>query len=463
MKHVNSLYLLLCLCFFNVQSHDQANSGDISSVLNELEISQVKYIDFMFTDLLGALRSVTLPLSKAKSALKHGLKFDGSSVPGCSTIYESDMHLKPNLNTCVVIGNALPTARIFCDVYRSEQEPYEADPRYLLQQQLLRAHELGFEFLIGPELEFFLFEPDTKNKLQPIDSERYFEADHTLEKEWKKLCLLEDLISNHVNVEKIHHEVAPGQHEISIEYDNALRMADQIVVAQHVIKTFAQAQDMKATFMPKPLFGTNGSGMHVHFSLYDTKNDRNAFYDKEDELYLSATARHFIAGVLQYVPEINAFLNSTVNSYKRLVAGYEAPVYICWATQNRSALIRIPQINVSQPRASRAELRSPDALSNPYILFTLLLAAGLDGIEQKMDLPQAVNENLYKMSLSEIQRRGIATLPASLEHAVAALQRSNFARKILGNRLVDEFLAIKNKEIAAYNRAVTNWEIEHYL
>lgn len=462
---MNKRLLIVLFTLFGAMASFKSQA--LAPNINSKEVSfenQVDYVDFMFTDILGHLRSVTLPVNQVPGAIKNGLKFDGSSIPGYSSIYESDMHLKADTNTAVVITrtDGSKHGRILCDVYRSETEKYEGDPRSILKEHLAKAHELGYEFLVGPELEFFLFTGDSK-AIVPIDSNRYFEAENCLNREKLKKELLSYLEQNHIRVEKLHHEVAPGQHEISIEYADALTMADQIILAKHAICAFAAANGMKASFMPKPICKQNGSGMHVHFSLYDTKNQRNAFYDSKDADNLSDTAHQFIAGVLSCIPETNAFINSTVNSYKRLVAGYEAPVYLCWATKNRSALIRIPQINASQPQAARAELRSPDAMTNPYILLSLILSAGLDGIANKKALAPAVNENLYKISLDQIKQRGIKTLPASLNEALANLEKSEFASRALGDRLKSEFLKIKQKELEQFNLCITDWELQQYL
>lgn len=454
------IFLVASLSLFFTQIHTQSDPLDVSSLIHEFEKKSVAYVDFIFTDIAGTLRSVTIPVTHAASALCNGLKFDGSSIEGYSAIFESDMHLKPDLNTCVILQEDAPVARIICDVYRTESQPFEGDPRWLLKHHLEHVHEMGYEFLVGPELEFFFLD---KKTLEPVNADHYFQADGSMQQRFLNRELLTLLQKNRINVEKLHHEVAPGQYEISISYSNALEMADQIVLAKYLITLFAENHGMKATFMPKPLFGKNGSGMHVHFSLFDVMNNKNAFYNSNDTLYLSEFARQFIAGVLKHVPQLCAITNPTVNSYKRLVAGYEAPVYVCWATKNRSALIRIPQINEFQPRAARAELRSPDASCNPYLLFTALLGAGLSGIEHKEQLTDSIDENLFLLTPQEILDRGIATLPSSLECALHLLEKNMFAQKIFGEQLIKEFLTIKRKEVVLFNRSVTDWEIKHYL
>ncbi len=431
----------------------QADS--IDDFIQQARDAYADSIDCLFTDILGSLRCVTIPLNGAKRVLEKGTEFDGSSIPGYASIYESDMHLQPDLTTFNIVD---ATARVMCDVYVNAHEPYEADPRSLLKKQLARAQELGYEFYVGPELEFFLLNENG----DPVDTAHYFDASNNFCIDNQKKCILSTLVRNGVAVEKIHHEVASGQYEISIHYNNALEIADQIVLAKQIIRQQATMQGLRAIFMPKPFNGMNGSGMHVHFSLYDTVNKKNAFYDYDDAAHLSEAAQHFIAGILKYIPEMSAICNPTVNSYKRLVAGYEAPVYICWATKNRSALIRIPQIDAQEAAAARAEIRSPDALSNPYILFASLLAAGLQGIEDAEQLQKPIEKNLYKLSSTQIKELDIAVLPSSLSKALSYLQQSDFARHALGSRFVQEFLSLKEKELLQFNRTITDWEWHRY-
>lgn len=465
MKHLYLIFVSLVCCSISL-SNAVGDSDAIADIVTRMQEHNVATIDFMFTDILGSVKNVMIPISQLERSLKHGLKFDGSSIPGYSNIYESDMHLMPDLASAQVIVDydGYATGRVMCDVYKNAQEPYEGDPRSILKKLMNRVHQLGYEFYVGPELEFFLFNKGPGTSVEPIDYDRYFDAETCSQKECYKRELLECLLANGIRVEKLHHEVAPGQHEISMHYADALTMADQIVLAKQVIAQFADSLGMKASFMPKPMSNQNGSGMHIHFSLFTrSAQSRNAFYDATSTAHLSALAEQFIAGVLNYVPEVNAFINPTINSYKRLVAGYEAPVYVCWGTKNRSALVRIPEINQGEESAARAELRSPDAMANPYILFSILLAAGLEGIEANMILAPAINENLYKLSLDQIRNRGIATLPACLSHALEDLQESEFATQALGKRLINEFISLKKKEIARYTSCITNWEIETYL
>lgn len=440
---------------------------EISELLEQFKAGNICYVDFLFTDILGELRSVTVPLCQVYSALHHGIKFDGSSIAGYSTIYQSDMHLKPDIATCKIISSKLSQpahARIICDVYKTETEPYEADPRWILKQHMeYTRQQLGYTFNVGPELEFFMVTISDDSTLAPCDTQRYFDCECSTSAKQQQVDLINALLENNIAVEKLHHEVAPGQFEISISYADALSMADQIVLAKHVIKQYATSIGMKATFMPKPIHGINGSGMHVHFSLFDEINAKNAFYQAGADAHLSPIAQQFIAGVLKSIPHASAFCNPTVNSYKRLVAGYEAPVYVCWAKKNRSALIRIPQINECQPSAARAELRSPDGMSNPYVLFSLLLRAGIEGIENQENLQPPLDENTYKLLPEELLKNGVTTLPSSLQNSLQLLHDNAFVVRALGARFVHEFLHLKRKEVEAFNRYVTNWEVDRYL
>lgn len=448
-------------------TYSAVQSGTIehqrNEVLQRVKNDQIPYVDFLFTDILGNLRSVTIPSYNLASALTDGIKCDGSSIPGFSSIYESDMHIQPDLSTFSIVGSSeCPSASIICCVQRSEDQGYEADARTLLKAQLDRAHQLGFEFFVGPELEFFL----TRNNDQevvPVDNGGYFSTSPLHYQSIETKEILQFLLDQGIRVEKLHHEVAPGQYEVSLPYSNALNMADTIVRTKQAIKRYADRYGMRATFMPKPIEGKNGSGMHIHFSLYNLIERSNAFYDAYDDNKLSPLAKQFIAGVLDHIPAMTAFLNPTVNSYKRLVAGFEAPVYICWATKNRSALIRIPQINHNQACAARAEIRSPDAMTNPYLAFAVLLAAGLDGIERELALDGQLEENVYRLSPNEILKKGIATLPASLDEALDNLDQDALMGQALSSRLIDEFITLKKKELRAYRQAISPWEIAHYF
>lgn len=452
MKTLYCRALLICLFAVNAS----CATSRVDDLIQKARDAYVDCVDCYFTDILGSLRSVTIPLNAAKRVLEHGTDFDGSSIPGYSSIYESDMHLQPDLNTFQIVDG---TARVICDVHENAHEPYQADPRSILKKQLARARELGYEFYVGPELEFFIL---NEGSTTPVDKDRYFDASSNTYIDNQKKGLLNTLVRNGIAVEKLHHEVASGQYEMSIHYGNALEIADQIVLAKHIVERQADSFGLRATFMPKPFTNMNGSGMHVHFSLYNTTNQCNAFYDNHDSVNLSAVARHFIAGILKYIPEMSAICNPTINSYKRLVIGYEAPVYICWATKNRSALIRIPQIDACESSAARAEIRSPDATSNPYVLFAGLLAAGLAGLEEAHHLQVPIEKNLYKLSQEQVRELDIMILPENLTQALSCLRESDFAHRALGYRFVEEFLSLKEKEVLNFNRSITDWEWQRY-
>lgn len=441
-----------------------ASSADIA--MQQVKDEKIEFIDFLFTDMLGTLRSITIPASQFASALTNGLSFDGSSIPGCTTINESDMLLWADLKTFSIVNHMQgqqKTGRIMCDIYRATNIPYEADPRTLLKQVLAEAHELGYEFYVGPELEFFLFDAQRYEGLKPCDTAKYFQAEECSERDAQKKSLLHTLLAQGIGIEKLHHEVAPGQHEVSIRYGNALEIADQIMLCKHAIKSFARRCGQHASFMPKPIYGQNGSGMHVHFSLYDMQQKKNAFSDTQSADLLSETAHHFIAGVLQFSPELCALFNPSINSYKRLVPGHEAPIYRCWATKNRSSMIRIPQIDPTQTYAARAEIRSPDALANPYLVFAGLLKAGLEGIKSQLEAPQAAEMNVYRARSEELAARNIGTLPTSLEQALELFEQSDFMYQLLGQHAIHEYLKAKREELISFKKTITNWEIERYL
>lgn len=463
---MNKKFLLSVFVSFCVSSLQAlVDPLNVCSLVEQCNARNVKSVDFLFTDINGLLKSVTLPLTYAADACAQGIKFDGSSVAGCTDIFESDMHLSPDLNSFRIVDiNGSVVARIMCDVCLSEDTAYQADPRSLLKQQLERAHERGLEFFVGPELEFFLFKEDIDSRaLQPIDNACYCSAQSTAAQKQLVSELLDTLRRNHVDAEKLHHEVAQGQYEVSIHYADALTIADQLVLAKQVIKEFAQAHGMRATFMPKPITGINGSGMHVHFSIFDTVASKNLFFDANDSVSISDFGKRFMTGILNHMLGMCALTNPTINSYKRLVAGFEAPVYVCWSRSNRSALIRVPQIDMYQTRAARAELRSSDAMANPYVLFTLLLAAGLDGVDRNVEVPCSVDHNVYKMSAAELMNKGVTILHQNFDRALECLDSDEFVKTVLGERFIAEFMNVKRKEIMNYNRSVSTWELDNYL
>lgn len=434
-------------------------------ILAACEKDGVKFVDLEFSDLLGQLKAITIPVQQLDNAISSNVWFDGSSIEGFARISESDMYLKLDLDTFGVLpwtrGNGHTTARFICDVYRPDGEPYESDPRHILKMQIARATALGYEFNVGPELEFFLLKRENDAIIPlPHDKAEYFDqvidADSEVRKEMT--TALQEL---GIVVEALHHEVANGQHEIDFRYGNPLATADNAMTFKLTLKMIAQKHGLHASFMPKPFFGINGSGMHVHQSMF--RDGVNMFYEANGEYHLSDLAKNFIAGQLKHIKAMNAILNPIVNSYKRLVAGYEAPVYISWGQTNRSALVRIPRVNPNRPSATRAELRCPDPSANPYLAFAVMLAAGLDGIEQNLSLPTPVEESVYEMTSEEMLNRGIETLPADLYGALRALAKDEMVKEVLGEITYKKYYDIKMQEWDNFRMVVTDWEKANYL
>ncbi|MDP3788087.1 MAG: glutamine synthetase family protein [Candidatus Chromulinivorax sp.] len=445
------------------KSISQFTSVDI---INQSLQSNVEFIHVYFVALSGNFHQVIIPAAQFESAVTNGLKFDGSSVPGCSNIFDSDMHLALDLQSFFVhptIKNQPQTARIFAYVYQDEITPYPADPRYLLQQAIESAAACNYEFYVGPEIEFFLLEQNKTGELIPWDSGYYFGVETQQKHETIKYEMMQALLDHGVIIEKLHHEVAPGQHEFSIKYDTPMNIADQIMIAKHVIKQVANNYGLIATFMPKPFLGMNGSGMHIHISVNDRTNQTNLFFDENNDAFLSPLAHNCIAGILHRIQDGAIILNSTINSFKRLVPGYEAPVYVCWAKKNRSALIRIPQINENQPYAARAEIRSADALCNPYLVFSFLLQSCLAGIVHDEQVAPAIEENLFKLTLQQIKDRTIQTLPASLHQALINFENSSTMLELFNATFIQEFVKIKSAEVLQFQKTITNWELQRYL
>lgn len=435
---------------------------DIENTMNGFHDAEVACVDFKFCDIHGNLKLVTVPLSFVKNALTRGLNFDGSSVPGCTNINNSDLLLMPDLNTVHIYpwldSYQDRTAGIFCDICLDKNTPYSS-PRTILKSVLDQALAMGFEFYVGPELEFFFM-----NTLSaPCDQKKYFDGTNDVHRMLMQRELLNALHKQGVKAEKLHHEVANGQHEISIKYGNALAIADQIIIAKDTIRTVAERYNLKATFMPKPIYGQNGSAMHIHFSLWDVKQKNNAFYDAKHPDQLSKTAQQFLAGILRHVKELNLIFNPNVNSYKRLVPGYEAPIYICWGNKNRSAMIRIPEVGNDEPYAVRAEIRSPDPSCNPYLAFAALLKAGLEGIKHNYKLPAAAKENVYHLNAADLKSAQIESLPTSLGQAIELFSTSKLAQDLLGTTLYNELIKIKTKELHSFSTTVTDWETEKYF
>jgi len=432
-------------------------------VLKMAKENDVRFIRLWFTDILGMLKSFAISIDELEGALEEGMGFDGSSIEGFARIDESDMVAKPDPDTFQILPwrplehNAV--ARMFCDILKPGGQPFEGDPRYVLKRNLKKAADLGFTFYVGPELEFFYFK-DSKGT-ETLDPGGYFDMtplDAATDLRRNTVITLEKM---GIGIEYSHHEVAPSQHEIDMRYTDALTMADHVMTYRLVVKQIAMNAGVYASFMPKPVFGINGSGMHVHQSLF--KGDRNAFFDPKGKYLLSKLARNYVAGLLKYAPEITAVNNQWINSYKRLVPGYEAPVYLSWAKRNRSDMIRVPEYRPGKEKATRIELRSPDPACNPYLCFSVMLAAGLKGIEEGLEPPEPIEENVYEMTPKEREARGIGTLPASLEDAIALTEKSKLVKEALGEHVFNAFIENKKIEWNQYRIHVSKYELDRYL
>ena len=434
-------------------------------ILKLVEEQHVEFISLQFTDIVGMVKNVTIPVAQLGDCLDHGVWFDGSSIEGFARIAESDMFLVPDLETYALIpwdrGEGFTTARMICDVYTPDGKPFAGDPRHVLKTALDEAAQMGFVYNVGPELEFFLFKSDSDGRPAPVphDAAGYFDVSTDLATHIRR-HMVRALEAFDIEVEAAHHEVAIGQHEIDFKYGPALRTADHAVTFRVALKAVAQQHNLYATFMPKPIAGINGSGMHVHQSLSDVKTGRNLFYDANDPYGLSRTARHFIAGLLAHAKGMIAVLAPLVNSYKRLVPGYEAPVYLSWGRTNRSALVRVPRISAGRPQATRIELRCPDPSCNPYLAFAVMLKAGLDGIRRELPLPEAAEEDLYHV---DPRSRQLETLPGSLGEALEELQRDEVIAAALGPHIFERFIEAKSQEWDEYRLFVSQWELDRYL
>ena len=430
-------------------------------VISACRENDVKFIRLWFTDIVGALKSFAITVEELEKALEDGMGFDGSSIEGFARIDESDMVARPDPTTFQLVPwrpREQGVARMFCDIHMPDGRPFEGDPRQVLKRQLKRASDLGFTFYVSPELEYFYFR-DSQGT-EPLDRGGYFDQTAYAAADLRRETVL-TLEAMGIEVEYSHHEVAPSQHEIALRYTDALTMADNAMTYRLVVKEIALQNGVFATFMPKPVEGQNGSGMHVHQSLF--KGERNAFFDAEDPYHLSAVAKGYIAGVLQHSRAMTLVCNQWVNSYKRLLPGFEAPVYLSWARRNRSDLIRIPEYKPGREMHTRIEYRSPDPACNPYLAFAAMLAAGLDGIEQEMTLPAPVEENVFEMSAGERVARGIGTLPGSLIEAIEAAEQSAFLRQALGDHTFESLVANKRIEWERYRRHVSDFELAEYL
>jgi glutamine synthetase len=451
---------------------------DALSKIEAAREANVRFVQLQFTDIMGIVKSVTIPLHQLAGSVEHGTWFDGSSVEGFMRIAESDQYLKPDMETFAIIPwqpghgdlgsgplGSRGTARVICDVYTPNGEPFAGDPRFVLKRQLERARKLGYIWNTGPELEFFLFRRDEDGEIKPLphDQAGYFDFSTDLAQEVRQ-DMVNALEAFNIRVEAAHHEVAPGQHEIDFEYADGLRTADNAVTFKFTLKAIAQLHGLYATFMPKPIAGINGSGMHTHQSLYSIADERNAFADARNKYGLAPVARQYMAGILAHARGMCAVLAPLVNSYKRLVPGYEAPTYLTWGRINRSALIRVPMVSPGRSvEATRVEVRCPDPSSNTYLAFAVMLAAGLDGIEKEMELGDPVEESLFEMEAERIAEKGIKELPGTLGEAIEELEADKVVSDALGEHVLTRYVEAKRAEWDEYRTQVTSWEVDRYL
>jgi glutamine synthetase len=441
---------------------------DKKELFERISADGVQYVSLQFTDVIGTVKSVDAPLHQVKEAIENGLWFDGSSVEGFARIQESDMILHPDIDTYAVLPwtpAELRRARIFCDVYKPDDTPFDGDPRGVLKRQLAEVKKRGWTFNVGSEPEFFLFRPNGNGSVHPVphDVGSYFDFSPNDEAARVRSELMHALTVMGLEIEVGHHEVALGQHEIDFRFADALKSADNVLTLKCAVKAIAEKNGLVASFMPKPVFGINGSGMHCHQSLFD-KDGNNLFYDEKDEFKLSKIAFGFIAGELAHARAFSAVTAPTVNSYKRLVPGYEAPVYVGWAQTNRSALIRMPRYKEGNSKAVRAELRCPDPACNPYLAYSVMLASGLDGIDKGMVPPAPLNNiNVYEMTPSERKKYKVTELPGSLHDALIELSKDEVVKGALGTSAYEAFARAKSEEWEEYRLQVMDWEVERYL
>jgi len=446
-----------------IGEHDGGRSMTKTQVVRYARENGVTFIKLWFTDLLGFAKSFTITIDELENALEEGMGFDGSSIQGFARIDESDMIAKPDVSTFTILpwrpqGEA-SVARMFCDIFEPDGTPYKGDPRYVLKRNLKAAQEMGFDLFVGPELEYFYFKSDSGT--QTLDKGGYFDIttlDEAVDLRRDTVLMLQKM---GIGVEYSHHEVAPSQHEIDLRYAGGLAMADNTMTYRIVVKEVARKYGVYATFMPKPMFGVNGSGMHVHQSLF--KGKKNAFFNEKDKHFLSDVAKWYIAGLLRHAREITLVTSQWVNSYKRLVPGYEAPVYISWARRNRSTLVRVPLYKPGKENATRVEYRSPDPACNPYLAFSCMLRAGLEGIRNKYPLPGAVEEDVYDMTPERRKELDIGSLPGSLYEAIELTEGSKLVRDALGDHVFEKLIENKKIEWDRFRAHVSNYEIETYL
>ncbi len=433
-----------------------------NEIFTQIKKNNIKFIDLWFSDILGSIKNVTITIEELDKALKDGIWFDGSSVEGFGRICESDMFLKPDPETFVIIPwKSEKTARFICDVYGADHQPSPVDPRGLLKSLLTGLEKQNMKFMIGAELEFYLFQRDG-TKITPLlhDQVGYFDLGGDLALRIRKeMC--EKIAEFGIIVEAGHHEVGKSQHEIDLRYCDALHLADNILTAKMVIKRIAEEHGLYATFMPKPIFGMAGCGMHTHQSIF--KNGKNIFADPSEHYGLSNFAYRYLAGILSHIKEISAIISPIVNSYKRLVSGFEAPVYICWGRMNRSALVRVPQITKNRLSSTRLELRSVDPCTNPYLAFSVILQSGLDGVRNNMRPPKAVEEDVYHLESVDLAQKKIDVLPRSLWEALEFYRKSKLVRETFGDSLFERYYEIKVREWNEYSIQVSKWELDKYL
>jgi glutamine synthetase len=432
--------------------------------------SGIRFIQLQFTDIIGHVKAVTIPIHQLEGSVRHGTWFDGSSIEGFTRIAESDQYLMPDMSTFAEIpwqkgDGPRGTARVICDVFTPNGQPFVGDPRGVLRRQVERAAKLGYIVNTGPELEFFLLRRDEDGAIAPLphDQAGYFDFSTDLAQEVRQ-DMVDALEAFGIRVEAAHHEVAAGQHEIDFEYSDALRTADNAITFKFALKAIAQLHGLYATFMPKPIHGINGSGMHTHQSLYSIADSRNAFADASNPYGLSDVARSYMAGILTHARGMSAVLAPLVNSYKRLVPGYEAPTYLTWGRTNRSALIRVPMVSPGKSiEGTRAEVRCPDPSSNTYLAFAVMIAAGLDGVERGLELGDPVEESLFEMDAATIAAKGIRELPGTLGEAIVELEADSVVREALGDHVFNHFVEAKRAEWDEYRTQVSDWEVDRYL
>lgn len=434
-----------------------------NEVLDVVKERGILFIRLQFIDILGSPKNIVIPANRLEEAFDDGIPFDGSSIAGYATIEESDKIAKPDPHSFVILPEVVEkrkTAKVNCDIYEPNGRRFVGDTKYALELAVEKAKKLGYTYYTGPECEFFLFKKNgEETTLTPNDYAGYFDLSHRDLAEGVRAAISLALEEMGIQTYTSHHEVGSGQHEINFHYDDAVTTADRVITLKYVTKVIATQHELHASFMPKPLYGVAGSGMHTHLSLF-TEKGKNAFYDPDGKNQLSCTAHHFIAGLLQYIKEICVLLNPTVNSYKRLVPGYEAPTYISWANRNRSALIRIP---MKRGIGTRCELRNPDLSGNPYLQFAVMLTAGLKGIEDKVDPPFPIEKNIYALSGKDRQKYGIEHLPESLGHALSFMEDSKMVKETVGEHIFNNFIHVKRKEWEEYRMQVTKWETDKYL